>query len=151
MDSIFERIHLSRSLDSDEQTEFENLHEILFIKTFPFNGRMIIMEDTDETHILNPWEISGISLYISDKSRLNFFIESLLYLIEYFFNPKKIVVSGSILGIDTIFDGYYAFRIFNNQVFYDEKMLDYLHKSTSIETKENLLNNIKYLIEQKLY
>jgi hypothetical protein len=157
MDKIFERINLSRTLEDEELDEFNNLTQVLYTKAFPFNERMVMTNEAmeEETMIDNPWNVNGICIYIQDKNTQNFFIETLLYLINNFFKPKGIVVFGSILGVDTTFGSYYAFRIINNEIIFDQNSIHYLEQQmTSLSISKDLgqiLSNLEYLITQKLY
>lgn len=66
------------------------------------------------------WKIdtTGLKLiYINDSEDSQyFFLDTLQYLIDYYFEPKKIKLNGNIFGKERIFDEDFEYQIKDNKI-----------------------------------
>lgn len=66
------------------------------------------------------WKIDNTGLkliYVKDNEDAQyFFLDTLQYLIDYYFEPKKIKLNGSIFGKESIFDEYFEYQIQDNKI-----------------------------------
>lgn len=123
---VFSGIRLSRPLDENELLEFESISYIN-INEIEYTG--VEMITTDSTFPdTNTWVINGIRLEIEDTNKQHFFIETLLYLIKNFFQPKNIYLNGHLFATDDLFGSHHCYYITNNHILVNQEAINYFDK-----------------------
>ena len=63
-------------------------------------------------------DITGLKLtYVNDSEDVQyFFLDTLKYLLDHYFEPKRILVNGTISGKEAIFDEYFEYQVQNNKI-----------------------------------
>jgi hypothetical protein len=106
--------------------QFE-LEEISSFETKFFQKKVILKSLIDTPNVkfdffgyVCNWKINpcGTKLvYVKDNDSYQyFFIDTLQYLIDYYFEPKKIVLNGSVYGKECIFEEDFTYVIKENKI-----------------------------------
>jgi hypothetical protein len=143
---ILSNIRTSRLLTDEDADEFEGIQRVT-LKNFTIDGNGRVYYSEGEFEDENPWSIVGsFKLVVESSSKYHFYIESLMYLIEHFFEPRNIKLSGTIIGIDELFASYHAYNVVDNQIFHLPETVEYLENlNLSSNIFENFSLVMKYL------
>jgi len=137
---VFSSLRLSRHLDEDELLNFEKI-DFVNINEISFDGGYIV--PTNSTFVdYNSWTVNGLRLEIEEKNKQHFFIETLLYLINNFFNPRQIKINGHIFAIDQLFGSYQCYFVKDSLIYPNLEAVRYfdsLEFSTDIDTNLRLV------------
>ena len=137
---VFSGIKLSRHLDDDELIRFEKI-DFININDISFDGGYIV--PTSNTFIdCNSWTVNGLRLEIEEKTKQHFFIETLLYLINNFFNPLGIKLNGNIFAVDHLFGSFQCYFVKDSQIMVNLDAAQYfenLEFSKDIATNRRLV------------
>jgi hypothetical protein len=67
------------------------------------------------------WKVDNTGLkliYVNDSEDVQyFFLDTLKYLIDYYFEPKRIKINGNIFGKEAIFEEYFEYQVQDNKIF----------------------------------
>jgi len=140
-------LKLSRNLTLEEFSEFNAINDIE-TKDYTLIGNQIVSVNGTEFEYTNFWRInnhSNLYLYIDENEDHHFFIESLLYLIKYFFESKGIILNGIIKGYDDIFGNYFSYIICNNKIYLEYEKYKNIYTCDMDEEMDNLVEDFNFL------
>ena len=112
-------IHLSKQFTLEEISSFE---------TKFFQKKVILKSLIDTPNVkfdfftcVCNWKIDSCGTRLIYENKENnsyqyFFMDTLQYLIEYYFEPKKIVLNGNIYGKECIFNEDFTYEIKENKI-----------------------------------
>ncbi len=137
---IYSTLKISRFLTDEEEEQFNDIFEIVLNKINLSNGDLVIIENENEIYC-NRWKIKSQYLYldIPEYKQEFYFIESLIYLIDNFFNPSNISINGDISGYDDIFGEYFYYEVTNSVIKYDYDKAKYLEH---FDKENDILNEM---------
>ena len=137
---IYSTLQLSRFLTDEDGEEFDDIFEIVLNKINLSNGDLVIIENESEIYC-NRWKINNQSLYLNipEYKQEFYFIESLIYLIDNFFNPYGISINGDISGYDDIFGEYFFYDVKNSVIKFDYDKTKYLEH---FDKENDILNEM---------
>ena len=124
---IFTNINFSRILTQDEIEEFRKI-DLIELKDFGVIGNKVVSIQGEIFDYFNSWRIveDKLTLNIIPNEEEHLFVESLIYLIENFFNKKQIYLNGEFYGYDDVFGQYFKYQIVNNMILYkDDNSIDF--------------------------
>lgn len=122
-DQIYSGIKLSRCLDDDELDEFERIQTIKVDEITFIDNKVVTTGNQFYTQ--SKWEISSIHLTFPRSEEQSFFIETLLYLINDFFEPNRVNLNGYVLASDSIFGSMICIYVYNNSIYYLPDVVKY--------------------------
>lgn len=141
---LYSSIETSRLLTNEELKEFNSIC-FIDIKNFVIANNKCLTFDAPFDYF-NSWKINEQNLYIKIKEGEEefYFIESLLYLIEKFFQPKGVILNGRLNGYDDIFGCLFSFVVVNNEIMFDFSSIKYMEYQNyqSISDIDNMLKNM---------
>jgi hypothetical protein len=138
---------LSRILSLDEINQFNSINDIE-TKDYTLIGNQIVSVDGTEFEYTNFWRVnshSNLYLFINEAEDQHFFIESLICLIENFFEPKDIKLNGFIKGYDDIFGNYFSYIISNNKIYLEYEKYKNIYTCDIDEDMDNLIEDFNFL------
>jgi hypothetical protein len=138
---------LSRILTLDEIIQFNSINDIE-TKDYTLIGNQIVSVNGTEFEYTNFWRVnnhSNLYLYINEAEDQHFFIESLICLIENFFEPKDIKLNGFIKGYDDIFGNYFSYIISNNKIYLEYEKYKNIYTCDTDEDMDNLIEDFNFL------
>lgn len=148
---IYTELKLSRSLTSEEVLEFKTFQNIK-LQEYCLFGEEIKSVGLHFDYY-NFWNFENETLDLlkpETHEEYYFYLESLLYLIEHFFNPKQIYLNGFIVSVDHIFGDLLCFHINQNRIFLMKTLIDSFSKMDVRNISLDSLNENFNLIYQNI-
>ena len=134
-------ITFSRELNLQECKEFYSITKV-YLRDFSIdNSRVINLEGTEFEYpnyfrLKNTRELTYE--FPEPRKNMYFFIETLMYLIEFYFEYINIFINGKISGYDEIFGTYFSYKIINNKIYLDYETTEEVFVNNQLE---NLMEN----------
>lgn len=140
-------LNLNRQLLPEEFNFFNSINTIE-TKDYTLIDNRVVSIDGTEFEYINFWKINSNSvlhLNIIEKEDRHFFIESLLCLIDNFFEPKSIKINGIIKGYDDIFGSYFSYKVINNKIFLEYEQYKNIYTCDIDEEMDNLIEDFNFI------
>lgn len=135
---IFSSLRLSRHLEDDELLRFEKI-DFININDITFEGGCIV--PTANTFVdCNTWTVNGLRLVIEEKNKQHFFVETLLYLINNFFNPLGIRLNGNLFAVDNLFGSFHCYFVKDNRIMVNFDAVQYFE---NLELSKDIDTNLR--------
>ena len=125
---IYVDLKTNRPLEKDEINEF-NSHTFIDIKEFAIVGTQVVSINPENNKLIeyfNSWILKpnhngthSLDMNIKKDEEEHYFVESLIFLIEHFFEPKGIKINGHFNGYDNIFGFTFRYNVIDNKIYYD--------------------------------
>lgn len=140
---IYISLKLSRPLTEEEALELNSL------KTIQLPEYCLFGEEIKAVGLYFPypnfWKYENNELKLTKTETYEeyyYYLENLLYLIEYFFNPKQILLEGFIVSIEHIFGDLLYLHIHQNRIFLMKQFVEYF---SSLRITEDLVDNLNQI------
>jgi hypothetical protein len=126
-------LSLSRNLNEEEQKYYNQIELIDVLNFTLIDNQVVTIRGTEFEHT-NDWRVFENKLLLKEIFHNEyFFIESLLYMIDNFFNPLNIKLNGTIRGFDEYFDVFFSYKVIESKIYLEYEINESIYTIDNIE------------------
>jgi hypothetical protein len=114
--------------------EFEAFNQFYFVEIKEFTisqENQIISLNTAPMDYYNNWKLQQdyngvfrLTFEIKNNEEEYYFLESLIYLIQSYFEPKNIKLNGFIVGFEDVYGFFFRYNVISNSIYFDYERLN---------------------------